>query len=54
MISERLNNDLMDIEELVNFGTKHECCPFYGARQVRDPRTLILYPAAIVLYPYNP
>ena len=50
-MSERLNNDLLDIEEIVEFGKKHECCPFYGARQALPRVDVAILPYQLLLVP---
>ena len=51
LMSERLNNDLLDIEEIVEFGKKHECCPFYGARQALPHVDVAILPYQLLLVP---
>ena len=41
----------MDIEELVNFGRKHESCPFYGARQALPTVDVCILPYNLLLVP---
>ena len=36
----------IDIEDLVSFGTKHKCCPYYTARNLKDA-------ADVLFMPYN-
>lgn len=51
LIASRLNNDLMDIEDLVKFGEKHKCCPFYGSRQALPPVDVCVLPYNLLLVP---
>ena len=51
LIASRLNNDLMDIEDLVKFGEKHKCCPFYGSRQALPPIDVCVLPYNLLLVP---
>ena len=50
-MSERLNNDLTDIEEIVSFGKKHQCCPFYGSRQALPTVDVCVLPYNLLLVP---
>ena len=50
-MSERLNNDLLDIEEIVDFGKKNQCCPFYGARQALPRVDVAILPYQLLLVP---
>ena len=50
-MSDRLNNDLLDIEEIVDFGKKHQCCPFYGARQALPRVDVAILPYQLLLVP---
>ena len=50
-MSERLNNDLMDIEEIVNFGKQNSCCPFYGSRQALPTVDVCVLPYNLLLVP---
>jgi chromosome transmission fidelity protein 1 len=51
LISARINNDLMDIEDLVKFGTEKKCCPFYGSRQALPTVDVCVLPYNLLIVP---
>lgn len=45
---EVLNQDTVnDIEDLMHFGRKHQCCPYYASRKIAESK------ASVVFMPYN-
>ena len=51
LISTRLNNDLMDIEDLVKFGSDNKCCPFYGSREALPTIDVCVMPYNLLIVP---
>ncbi|CAG2108869.1 unnamed protein product, partial [Medioppia subpectinata] len=42
---------VMDIEDLVDFGRRHECCPYYAARKLADKASVLFMPYNYVIEP---
>ncbi|CAG2172532.1 unnamed protein product, partial [Oppiella nova] len=49
----RDDNDckVMDIEDLVDFGSRHTCCPYYGAREMARKASVVFTPYTYLLDP---
>lgn len=41
------NEKVHDIEDLISFGTKHECCPYYASKKLSEKK------ASLIFLPYN-
>ncbi|CBY09656.1 unnamed protein product [Oikopleura dioica] len=51
LLSHRMNNTLMDIEDTVKFGNENKCCPFYGAREALPTVDVCVLPYNLLVVP---
>jgi len=50
-ISDFTETPILDIEDLINLGTKHRCCPYYASRALKQKADVIFMPYNYLLEP---